>query len=227
MKPAMLICGYGRGISRAVALRFGQAGHPVRLVARNAHKLAEAVQQLNGYGFDAQAIPCDLGNSQALETMLERVRLNERIGILHWNAFMDVEGDLLHAQPAELLQSLNVRVVSYLATVQALLPDLAAQQGAVLATSGIMALQDAHTDDFAKDYGILAVSVTAQHKANALLARSLARQGVRLCEVVVDGFVQGTPGAEKHANALDPADIAEKFWRLYTEPKAHSQVFGE
>ena len=159
--------------------------------------------------------------------MLERVRLNERIGILHWNAFMDVEGDLLHAQPAELLQSLNVRVVSYLATVQALLPDLAAQQGAVLATSGIMALQDAHIDDFAKDYGILAVSVAAQHKTNALLARSLARQGVRLCEVVVDGFVQGTPGAEKHANALDPADIAEQFWRLYTEPKAHSQVFGE
>ncbi|PJJ99869.1 hypothetical protein CO611_05250 [Lysobacteraceae bacterium NML03-0222] len=40
MKPTLLICGYGPGIGHAVAERFGQAGHPLHLVARDADKLA-------------------------------------------------------------------------------------------------------------------------------------------------------------------------------------------
>ena len=152
--------------------------------------------------------------------------LTERIGILHWNAFMDVEGDLLTAAPGALAASLNLRVVQYLAAVQTLLPRLAAERGAVLATSGVMALDDAAINALAGGYGILAVSVAAQHKANALLAPRLAAQGVYLGEVVVAGFVQHTPGAEQHPHALNPDDIAQSFWDLHSARQVHSLIFG-
>ena len=224
MKPALLLCGYGPGISHSVARRFGREGYPLHLVARRQDKLDAAVAGLQQEGMVATAHACDLSDPHALQNLLAGLAA-ERIGILHWNAFMDVEGSLLTASADTLAASLNLRVVQYLAAVQTLLPQLAAEHGAVLATSGVMALDDAAINTFASDYGILAVSVAAQHKANAVLASSLAAQGVYLGEVVVAGFVQNTPGADQHPQALDPDDIAEAFWQMHTTRATHSRIF--
>ena len=194
-------------------------------MARRRDKLDAAVAALRQEGITATAHACDLGDAAALHTLLASLAA-ERIGILHWNAFMDVEGDLLAAAPDALAASLNLRVVQYLAAVQTLLPRLTAERGAVLATSGVMALDDAAINALADGYGILAVSVAAQHKANALLAPRLAAQGVYLGEVVVAGFVQQTPGAEQHPHALNPDDIAQSFWDLHSARQAHSLIFG-
>lgn len=223
MKPALLICGHGPGIGHSVARRFGRAGHPLHLVARREDRLDAAVAALRQEGIAATAHACDLADAAARQSLLAGLA-GERIGILHWNAFMDVEGDLLDADPEALAASLNLRVVAYLSAVQTLLPRLAAERGAVLATSGVMALDDAAINALAGGYGILAVSVAAQHKANALLAQSLAAQGVYLGEVVA-GFVQNTPGAEKRPDALNPDDIAQSFWDLYSARQAHSLLF--
>lgn len=225
MKPALLLCGYGPGIGHSVARRFGRAGYPLHLVARSVDKLHAAVAALRQEGITATAHACDLGDVTALQHLLAQLA-DTRIGILHWNAFMDVEGDLLAAAPDALAASLNLRVVQYLKTVQTLLPQLAAERGAVLATSGVMALDTPGINALAGGYGILAVSVTAQHKANALLAPSLAAQGVYLGEVVVAGFVQNTPGADQHPSALNPDDIADAFWQMHSARQAHSRLFG-
>lgn len=50
MKNTRLICCYGPGISHAVACRFGKAGHPVALVARNVERLEGAVAELAAEG---------------------------------------------------------------------------------------------------------------------------------------------------------------------------------
>lgn len=226
MKPALLICGYGPGIGHAVAERFGRAGHPVHVVARDAQKLAAGVEQLQAQGIHAQTTACDLSDASALQAMLQAQLAAGNLGLLHWNAFVDVEGDLLEASPTALAQSLTLRVTHYLRAVQTLLPQLAQHRGAVLATSGVMALQRPEIDAFAKDFGILAVSVAAQHKTNALLAPSLAEQGVHLAEVVVNGFVQRTPAEAQYAAAIDPADVAEQFWQLVQQRQAHSRIWG-
>ena len=142
MKPALLLCGYGPGISHSVARRFGREGYPLHLVARRQDKLDAAAAGLQQEGMVATAHACDLSDPHALQNLLAGLAA-ERIGILHWNAFMDVEGSLLTASPDTLAASLNLRVVQYLAAVQTLLPQLAAEHGAVLATSGVMALDDA------------------------------------------------------------------------------------
>lgn len=226
MKPTLLICGYGPGIGHAVAERFGQAGHPLHLVARDADKLAAATQHLQAQGIRAQGTVCDLSDEVALQAMLQAQLAAGDIGLLHWNAFVDVDGDLLDASPAVLAQSLNLRVARYLQAVQTLLPLLARQRGAVLATSGVMALQRPEINAFAKDFGILAVSVAAQHKANALLAQSLAEHGVHLAEVVVNGFVQRTPAEAQYPAAINPADVAGQFWQMVQQRQAHSRLWS-
>ena len=56
-KGTIIVCGHGPGISDAVARRFGKAGHPMALVARNAARLAEAARRLDADGIQAAAFP--------------------------------------------------------------------------------------------------------------------------------------------------------------------------
>src|SRR5690606_12027547 len=119
------------------------------------------------------------------------------IGILHWNAFLDIEGNLLSAPLSDLSKSFEIRVASYIAAVQASLVDLEANKGSVLVTSGIMALDEPRIDSFATDYAALAIGVAAQHKATGILAHTLAPRDVHVGEVIVNGFVEGTRSEER------------------------------
>ncbi len=227
MNKTLIIFGYGSGISHAVAQRFGREGYVLALVARRAGRLAEAVKALQTAGIRAQAFAADLADAEAARQVVREVRAQMGgITVLHWNAFADVEGNLLDAAPATLQASLNIRLVSYLAAVQEALPDLQATGGAVLATSGITAYDEPHINGFAQELGVLAVSVAAQHKATALLALSLAKCGVYVGEVVVNGFVHGSAGAEGYAASVYPQDVAERFWQLYQARTLSSAVVG-
>ena len=57
MTETIVICGYGVGISDAVARRFAKEGHRVAIVARNAERLNIAVQKLAAEKIEAKALP--------------------------------------------------------------------------------------------------------------------------------------------------------------------------
>jgi short-subunit dehydrogenase len=65
MKPTIIVCGHGPGISDAVARRFGKEGFAVALVARNTERLTAASSALTGAGITAKGFPCNLGNPEA------------------------------------------------------------------------------------------------------------------------------------------------------------------
>lgn len=227
MKNTILICGYGPGISHAVARRFGKAGHPVALVARNALRLAEAVTELAVEGIEARAFPADLSDTKAIQRVIANVHASlGRIEILHWNVFLDIEGGLLSTSVKDLSKSFDLRVAGYIAAVQENLDDLTATRGTVLATSGVMALDDPQINAFAADYAALAIGVTAQRKATHILAHTLAPRGIHVGEVIVNGFVEGTPGGIGKNNTVTPTDIADQFWELHTTRRVHSVIVG-
>lgn len=223
-KPALLICGYGTGISHSVAIKFGKAGHPLYLVARNADKLVKSVTTLGEQGIIAHAMPCDLSDLDGVNAMLDTIKTVPNLGFVHHNAFTDIDGTLLGADIGLLSKSLTLRVVHYLHIIQALLPKLSQHQGAVMATSGVMAYHDDDINAFAKDFGVLAVSVAAQHKANALLAQDLKAHGVHLAEVVVAGFVHNTP--DNYRASIHPDDVADRFWDMVTKRQSHSSTLS-
>lgn len=227
MKNTILICGHGPGISHAVAHRFGKAGHPVALIARNGQRLAKAVAELTAEGIKVQAFSADLSDVKAIQHVVKDIReILGPIGILHWNVFLDIEGDLLSTSPTDLSKSFDLRVAGYIAAVQESLDDLAKSKGTVLVTSGVMALDHPQINAFAVDYAALAISVAAQRKATHILAHTLAPRDIHVGEVVVNGFVEGTPGGIGKSDTVAPVDIAEQFWQLHTARQVHSVMVG-
>lgn len=217
MAETIVVCGYGVGISDAVARRFGKEGHRVAAVARNAQRLETSVQALVKDGVEAKAFPCDLSDSNAVRKLIADVRSSlGPIKVLHWNAYTGGAGDLKTASTDELSLVLSVSVHGLIAATQAALPDLKEQSGALLVTGGGFAFYDPNVDAAATQWGAagLAIGKAAQHKTVGLLSKALQGEGVYVGEVVVTGLVKGTAFDSGNAT-LESSTIAEKFWELY------------
>ncbi len=222
MSKTILICGYGTGISSAVARKFGAEGFSVALAARSKDKLAAAATELQGAGVKAAAFPTDLGDRKAVAKLVADAR--EKLGpitVIHWNAYAGGAADFTSADLAELGPVLDVSVTGMLAAVQAALPDLKTQKdAAVLVTGGGLCMYDPKVDAMAVQWNAmgLALGKAAQHKAVGLLAEKLRPLGIHVGEVMVLGSVKGTAFDSGNAT-LEPAAIAEKFWEQYTGRK--------
>ena len=217
MAETIVICGYGVGISDAVARRFAKEGYRVAIVARNAERLNAAAKKLTAEKLDVKAFACDVGDVDAVKKLIANVQSSlGPIKVLHWNAYSGGAGDLKTAGADELRAVLNVTVHGLLAAVQAALPDLKAQQGALLVTGGGFAFYDPAVDAAATQWGAqgLAIGKAAQHKTVGLLSKSLQTEGVYVGEVVVTGLVKGTAFDSGNAT-LEASTIAQKFWELY------------
>ncbi len=228
MKPTIIVCGHGPGISDAVARKFGREGFSVAIVARNATRLAAAAAKLAEAGIHVKAFPAHLGGPEEVRALVREVRkVMGPITAVHWNAYGGAAGDLTTAPTAELEAVLDVSVHGLLAAVQEALPDLKEQKGALLVTGGGLSSYNPVVDKMAVSWNAmgLAVGKAAQHKVVGLLSQKLAPEGVFVGEVVVMGMVKGTAFDQGNAT-LEPAAIADKFWELYSARQESSVNFG-
>jgi NADP-dependent 3-hydroxy acid dehydrogenase YdfG len=224
MSGTIVVCGYGPGISNAVARRFGREGLAVALVGRTEERLAKGVAALEKEKIRARAFPCDVSDADAVRAMIKKASTAlGPIAVVHWNAYYGGAGDLL-AAPAELRKVLDVGVHGFLAAVQESLPELEKSKGSVLVTGGGLSMYDAAVDATAVQWKAmgLAVAKAAQHKVVGLLNRQLEPKGVYVGEVTVHGLVKGTAFDSGNAN-LDPDDIAEKFWAMH---QARTEIYA-
>jgi len=65
MSSTIAVVGAGPGLGRAIARRFGSAGHPVALVSRSQDKLEAIAASLRGEGITASVFPADVGRAWA------------------------------------------------------------------------------------------------------------------------------------------------------------------
>jgi NAD(P)-dependent dehydrogenase (short-subunit alcohol dehydrogenase family) len=228
MSKTIVVCGHGPGISDAVARKFGREGFQVAIVARSKERLEQAAKALTSAGIKAQAFPCDLGNPEAVDEMLQQVRGSlGSITVLHWNAYTGGAGDLVTAPLEELRRVVDVGVFGLISSVQDAMPDLKANAGAVLVTNGGFGFFDPRADEAGVKFGAMGLSVanSARHKVVRLLNLRLAREGVYVGEVMINGMVKGTAFDNGHAT-LEPSAIADRFWELYQKRSELSVVFG-
>ena len=66
------ITGGGRGIGRAIALKFAGAGADVAVAARTRAEIDAVAEEIKEKGGRSMAIPCDVGNSRGVEEAVER-----------------------------------------------------------------------------------------------------------------------------------------------------------
>ncbi|MDH2429992.1 SDR family NAD(P)-dependent oxidoreductase [Sphaerisporangium sp. TRM90804] len=67
-----LVTGASRGIGRAIAIAFAEAGADVALVARSQDTLAEVAKEVEAFGRRAYALPCDLTDRDAAPGLVQR-----------------------------------------------------------------------------------------------------------------------------------------------------------
>ncbi|MFL5308685.1 MAG: SDR family NAD(P)-dependent oxidoreductase [Polyangia bacterium] len=226
MAKTILVCGYGPGISTAVAERFGSEGFAVALAARNADRLAAGVKALEAKGIRAAAFPTDVSDPAAARALVGKVRAAlGPLTAIEWTAYSGAAGDLLAADIPEIRTALDVAVVSLLAVVREALPDLKAQKGGVLVVNGGLGYFDPQVDATAVQWGAmgLAVANAAKHKLVGLLSQKLKADGVYVGEAMVLGMVKGTAFDSGNAT-IDPKTVAGKLWDLY---QARDQVTAE
>ena len=227
MSKTMIVGGYGTGISKAIAKRFGAEGFSLALVARGADKLGAAVKELEAQGHRAAAFPGDLGDPEAVRQIVAKARAGlGPIAAIAWTAYANGAGDLLTADTAAVRAVLDVAVTGLLAAVQAALPDLKQQKdGAVLAINGGFGYVDPNVDAIGVKANAMGLSMAnaAKHKMMGLLAKRLEREGVYAGEVTVLGLVKGT-GWDDGSATIAADTVAAKLWELY---RARTPVFAE
>jgi NAD(P)-dependent dehydrogenase (short-subunit alcohol dehydrogenase family) len=219
VSKTIIIAGYGTGISKAVAEKFGAEGFALALVARNADRLAKGVTELQGKGIKAAAFTTDLGEPTAVREMVRKVRsAMGPITVLQWTAYDGGAGDLLAADAGAVRRVLDVAVTGLLAAVQEALPDLrASKDAAVLVTNGGLGYFDPQVDAVGVQWNAMGLSVAnaAKHKLVGLLVQKLEPDNIYVGEVMVLGSVKGTAFDNGQAT-IAAATIADKFWDLYS-----------
>jgi len=227
MAKMIMVCGYGPGISRAVAEKFGAEGFSVVLVGRSADKLAAGAKALEGKGVKAVAVTADFGDPAAARDAVKKARAAlGPITVLQWSAYDGGAGDLTTAEAAAIRRTLDVGITGFLATVQEALPDLRKEKdAAVLVTNGGLGYINAKVDAGGVQWNAMGLSVVnaAKNKLSGLLSQKLAPDNIYVGQLTVLGSVKGGPFDDGHAT-LEPATVAGKFWDLY---KARSETRAE
>jgi NAD(P)-dependent dehydrogenase (short-subunit alcohol dehydrogenase family) len=219
MAKTIIVAGYGPGISTAVAEKFGAEGFQVAIVGRSADKLAAGAKALEHKGIKAAAFTAELGDPVAIRGMVEKVRgALGPISVLEWTAYNNAAGDLLTATPEEVRSLFDVSVVGLVAAVQALLPDLKSEKGAVLVTNGGAGFVAPDVDSMLTQYGImgLGVSNAAKHKLVGLLAAKLEPHGIYVTEIMIAGTIKGSSFDRGNTPTIEGERVAAKYWELYT-----------
>lgn len=224
MAKTIMIGGFGPGISTAVAEKFGAEGFAVALVARNAERVATGAKALAAKGIRAEAFSADLSKPADIRAVVAKVRASlGPISALQWSAYSGAAGDLTTASADDVTSVLAVAVGGLTAAVQAVLPDLVAEKGAVLVTNGGLGFFDPKIDAVGVEWNVMGLSVanSAKHKLVALLAHKLKSQGVYVGEIVVTGTVKGSAFDNGQGN-IDPRTISSKFWDMFQARSATS-----
>lgn len=227
MSKTITVCGFGSGISSAVAEKFGAEGFQVALVARTPERLDAGVKALTAKGIKAAAFPTDLFDPSAAAGLVARVKaVLGAPTVIHWNAYGGGAGDLLTADSAAVRRELDVAVLAPLALVQAALPDLTTAEGpAVLLTNGGFGKLDPQVDAYGVAVNAMGLSLAnaAKSKLTGLLHAKLQNQGIYVAEVIVLGTVKGTAWDTGNAT-LEASRVADTFWSMYV---ARADVRGE
>jgi NADP-dependent 3-hydroxy acid dehydrogenase YdfG len=206
--PDVIVLGAGPGLGSASARAFARAGHGVGVVARSPQRVAAAVDELRAAGHRAHGRAADAADPPGLAAALRELVVElGGLDVLHHNVSRFRVGGVAGTGPADLAEDLASGVVSLLTAVRAVLPELAAASGTVIATGGGAA------DRPPADALTLGPQKAALRALVRAMAADLAPRGVTVRMLTVYGVI--APGT-----AFDPDRIAARLVTLAADPAA-------
>lgn len=183
-KRVAIVTGGSRGIGEAIVRRLAGDGLHVVAVARNIEKLNAVVSGIKSEGGSAEAVSCDLSQSQQITSMIDKVsEAHGRIDVLVNNAGITKDGLFLRMDDADFDQVIATNLKSAFVAIRAAARYIMrASAGRIInigSVSGVVG-NAGQANYAASKAGMIGLSKT--------IAKELAGKGVT-CNVVAPGFI--------------------------------------
>jgi NADP-dependent 3-hydroxy acid dehydrogenase YdfG len=236
-KPVIAVVGAGPGIGEAVARRFTSEGYVAALLARTEDKLQTMAQSINtdhGQG-SARYYITDLRQEESVLASFRSIRAElGPVSVLVYNAgARRVNGrKVLDTSSEEFENFTKINLFGAFWSSKCVLPDmLAAAKGTILFTGATAAVRgNPGLSSFSPGkFGLRSLC--------QIITREYQDQGIHAAHIIVDSPVDGkligewarrqwqkTGEGEKlediDAHLAAPADLAQIYWFLHTQPKS-------
>ena len=178
---AIVITGASSGIGEALAMRLGDAGARVMLIARSADKLQETKESIEARGGAAFVYPCDLSNAEDTQRLIAAV-LEEQghVDILVNNAGISIRRSVQKSYDRvhDFERTLALNFLGAVRLIMGFLPGMRAQkQGQILNVSTIGVQVNVPR------YGAYIASKAALDAFSRVLAVEALRDGVKVTTI--------------------------------------------
>jgi NADP-dependent 3-hydroxy acid dehydrogenase YdfG len=222
--PVILVFGAGPGLGMSVAHRFGKEGYAVALVSRSADRHPDYLHALDDASVDAAAFTADAADPAQLRQAIDAARKHfGRIDVGYYGpaATMSLAGDITTLDAAN-AQSALQEVVPAVDFASLLLPEFTERgDGGLLFAGGLSSVVPM------PPLGALALTSAALRNYAITLHAALQPKGIYAGTITIGGLIdrgdiyqamQADPnlfGVE--VATLNPDELAETVWRLYSE----------
>lgn len=230
MSKVIAVFGAGTGLGTSVARRFAAEGFRVALVARRKERLDALVTQLAGEGIEVAGFTADLSKPTESPALIAAIR--ERFGRIDVIEYGPIGAEVAFTPAARLTpdalkKDIPLLLLTPVATVQAVLPEWTERgDGAFLMTTG-------HTAVAPRPHlsGVGPVMAAARNYLYSLHGE-LADSGIYAGTLSISAMIERSEIAEKidvpaGLPIVDPDELAELYWRMYTKRDVVEQVHPE
>jgi NAD(P)-dependent dehydrogenase (short-subunit alcohol dehydrogenase family) len=132
-EQVVVVCGASSGIGRETALRFAKKGAKVVVSARSGEALMKVVKEIERFGREAVAVPCDVTDfEQVKDLAAEAVRKFGRIDTWVHTAGVTLYATFENTDPAEFARIVAVNLLGQVHGAKAALPHLKQTGGGAL-----------------------------------------------------------------------------------------------
>lgn len=202
-----MIIGAGQGLSRAIALLFGEKGFSITLVSRNEEKLAKEARRLTNMGIKVDYAVADAGNEDSLQNVLNSMIVDGIVpDFIVYNAYVPSRTSLLDETWDSLRAQLDVNVGGTFNLLKTMIPVFEKSgKGKIFVTGGGYALHPG-----ADSIGV-SIGKAAQRNLTIAAAQKVADLNIHIATVTICGVIDGKD--PKYASNK----IAEKYWELYNQ----------
>ena len=221
----VFVTGGGRGIGRAIALRFAREGARVVVAARTSSELDTVVGEIDAAGGKGLAAQMDLRDHGSVEAAVFRavdfcegaldVVVNNA-GVFEVKPFEDMD-------PASWQRTIDVNLTGpFWVTLECLAPLRESERAHVFQIASLAARTgfEGNTAYCASKYGLRGFSDA--------LREDLREDGIRVTTIypgrTATKIFQGVPGEWDASKMNPPEDVAEVVWKAYASDSGHEDV---
>ncbi|ASI34225.1 MULTISPECIES: SDR family oxidoreductase [unclassified Exiguobacterium] len=204
MKTAIII-GAGPGNGVEISKRFGKEGFQIVCAARTQDTLAAVVTELKEHGVEAVGVECDASRRTDIASLVEWTKEQYgQVDVLVYNASILHQSSVLDASAEQITKEFEIDVLGALDAAQLVAPDMVERKdGAILITGGGAGIHAI------KSLPGLSIGKAGVRQLTHMLHDTLKENNVYVGTVTIAGEV-------KRGTALDPANVAEAFYTLYS-----------